>query len=233
MPGHTEPDDVRGPGGELGKLGTVQFTATAVKANAVLEAQLEQHREILSSLQAAVTRQADLLAEDSRRRETEIGSARRDLLLALLPVMDGLEAALANGQAQLARLPVGGDSRAILSGWLDGLSLVQCRLADVLGRCGVEPIPAVGHVFDPTLHMAAAVDAGSQAPAGTVVAEDRRGYRSATEVLRYAEVVVSRPAGSPVDVSPQPPRPQGKSGDPARAASRQLTAGRRFRVEPW
>jgi molecular chaperone GrpE len=226
--GRAEADDVHELGGRLGKLSRVQF-----KANAMLEAQLEQHREILSALQAAVARQADLLAELARHRESEVESARRDLLLALLPVLDGLEAALANGQGQLARLPAGGEARLTLSGWLDGLSLVQRRMADVLGRYGVDPIPAVGQLFDPTLHMAVGVDADSRAPSGTVVAEDRRGYRSPTEVLRYAEVIVSRPAESPVDASPQPPRPQGKSGEPARAPWRHLTAGRRFRVERW
>jgi len=228
QPGQADPDDIRGLGEQLNKLSKVQF-----KANALLEAQLEQHKEALSTLQAAVARQADILAAASLHQQKEIESARRDLLLALLPVMDGLEAALANGQQQLPRLPAGADAQAMLSGWLDGLSLVQRRMADVLGRCGVEPIPALGQVFDPNLHLAAGVDTSGRAPAGTIVAEDRRGYRSPAEVLRYAEVIVSRPGLAPPAGPPQPERRQAEGGQAGQPASRNLIAGRRFQVEQW
>jgi molecular chaperone GrpE len=228
QPGQGEPDDIRELGQQLGKLGKVQF-----KANTLLEAQLEQHKETLSTLQAAVARQADMLAAASLHQQKEIESARRDLLLALLPVLDGLEAALTNGQQQLARLPSGGDAHTMLSGWLDGLNLVQRRMTDVLARCGVEPIPAVGQVFDPNLHLAAGVDTSGKAPAGTIVAEDLRGYRSPTEVLRYAEVIVSRPASPPPPADqPEPLPPQGEPED-RQVASRNLIAGRRFQVEGW
>jgi molecular chaperone GrpE len=64
---------------------------------------------------------------------------------------------------------------------------------DVLAQEGVEPIPTIGTPFDPYLHVATVVAPGADAPPETVLAEEKRGYRSREGVLRYAEVVVARP----------------------------------------
>jgi molecular chaperone GrpE len=175
-------------GQQLSKLGKVQF-----KANTLLEAQVEQQKETLSTLQKTIARQDELLAALAGRQQEAIEAARRDLVLAMLPVLDGLEAALENGQRQIPRLQAA-DAQATLAAWLDGLRLARDRMLEMLAQAEIEPIPAVGHSFDPHLHVAAGVDTSGRAPAGMIVAEDRRGYRSPSGVLRYAEVIVSRPA---------------------------------------
>jgi molecular chaperone GrpE len=175
-------------GQQLSKLGKVQF-----KANTLLEAQVEQQKETLSTLQKTIARQDELLAALAGRQQEAIEAARRDLVLAMLPVLDGLEAALENGQRQIPRLQAA-DAQATLAAWLDGLRLARDRMLEVLAQAEIEPIPAVGHSFDPHLHVAAGVDTSGRAPAGMIVAEDRRGYRSPSGVLRYAEVIVSRSA---------------------------------------
>jgi molecular chaperone GrpE (heat shock protein) len=176
-------------GQQLSKLGKVQF-----KANTLLEAQVEQQKEALSALQKSVARQDELLAGLAGRQQEAIEATRRDMVLAMLPVLDGLDAALENGQRQIPRLQAA-DAQATLAAWLDGLRLARDRMLEVLAQAQIEPIPAVGHAFDPHLHVAAGVDTSGAAPAGTIVAEDRRGYRSPAGVLRYAEVIVSRPTG--------------------------------------
>jgi molecular chaperone GrpE len=175
-------------GDQLSKLGKVQF-----KANTLLEAQVEQTQEALAALQKTVARQDDLIASLSERQGETIQAARSDLILAMLPALDGLEAALESGRRQIEHLDGTEEARAALAAWLDGLRLVRDRMLDVLAQAEVQPIPAVGHSFDPHLHVAVGVDTTGRAPAGTIVAEDRRGYRSPSGVLRYAEVVVSRP----------------------------------------
>jgi molecular chaperone GrpE (heat shock protein) len=43
------------------------------------------------------------------------------------------------------------------------------------------------------MHIAIGTTAEGKGPAGTIVAEERRGYRSPAGVLRYAEVIVYQP----------------------------------------
>lgn len=86
---------------------------------------------------------------------------------------------------------------AALESWAEGLMLVERRLLAFLERAGVEPISAIGLPFDPHSHLAVAVEAGSDAPDGTVVREELRGYtvpsrEGGRRVLRAAEVVVAR-----------------------------------------
>ncbi|MFW6136331.1 MAG: nucleotide exchange factor GrpE [Chloroflexota bacterium] len=83
-------------------------------------------------------------------------------------------------------------------------------LADLLARVeagNVTPIPTVDHPFDPHRHVAVATTSEADVPPGTVVREERRGYRTPDGVLRYAEVIVHRPASDRPD------------GEPATAAS--------------
>jgi molecular chaperone GrpE len=81
----------------------------------------------------------------------------------------------------------------MLAGWLDGLRLVRERLLAILEAGGVTPIPTVGQPFDPYLHVAVGTSGAGDGPPGTIVSEERRGYRCPAGVLRYAEVIVYRP----------------------------------------
>jgi molecular chaperone GrpE (heat shock protein) len=44
--------------------------------------------------------------------------------------------------------------------------------------------------------VAVATDTGGRAPDGIIVGEDRRGYISPNQVLRFAEVIVARSPGN-------------------------------------
>jgi GrpE len=85
-----------------------------------------------------------------------------------------------------------------LEAWLEGLRLLERRLLGAFSREGVEPIPAVGQLFDPRRHLAVAVERSGSSPddvvrPNTVVREERRGYVAGERVLRPAEVVVAVP----------------------------------------
>ena len=186
---------------QLGRLGKAQF-----KEHTLAEAEQAQQEEMLSALRATVARQEQMLATLGQNHQREAESVHHDLLLSLLPVIDGLEAALTSGARQVVHSSEGGDSRSVLIAWLDGLRVVHRRMLDVLAQAGVEPIQAVGQPFDPGLHLAVGVDASGRAPTGIVVTEQRRGYRASGGVLRFAEVVVSRPADS-FPLRPRQPQP--------------------------
>ena len=111
-------------------------------------------------------------AEKSRLMAAE--SIVRDLL----PVLDHLELALQHAE----------DASG---GLAEGVELVRKQMMDVLTRHGVEPIPALGEVFDPHVHEAMMRQPSDQYDADTVCQEFQRGYRLGGIVLRPSKVVVS------------------------------------------
>jgi molecular chaperone GrpE len=125
-----------------------------------------------------------MLAEfDNYRRRTRQERAvaeeagKREVLLALLDVMDDFDRAL---------LHVGDASDAVSN----GLRLIRQRFSDVLHSNGVTPFDSEGKPFDPTVHEAMTIIDNDGDESGTVYAEDRRGYFMNGELLRPARVAV-------------------------------------------
>ena len=114
------------------------------------------------------TRQEQALAEQNGKRE---------VLLALLDVMDDFDRAL---------LHVGEAPDAVA----DGLKLIRQRFSDVLHSNGVTPFDSEGELFDPTVHEAMTVIDSDGEESGTVYTERRRGYFINGELLRPAQVAV-------------------------------------------
>jgi molecular chaperone GrpE len=185
---------------EVRKLGKAQF-----KANAMVEDQSARWEQVIAEARAAQEQQAQLVETVAEER---VAARERELLEAFLPALDGLESAIASGRRYLEvrdraasvssispaqAVLVSPADRAMLAGWLDGLRLVRERLLAILEAGGVTPIPTVGHPFDPYLHVAVGTAARGEGQAGTIVEEERRGYRCSAGVLRHAEVIVYRP----------------------------------------
>ena len=119
---------------------------------------------------------------DRQRRELSEAAAA-DLIRDLLPIIDDLERAMA-----AARLEPVSDTSAVLR----GVELTHRHLLEQLRRRGVEPIEAVGEMFDPELHESVAVEPAMGKPDGEIVEEFRRGYRVAGRLLRPSMVKVAR-----------------------------------------
>ena len=118
-----------------------------------------------------------LLAEfDNYRRRTRQEQAlaaengKRDVLLALLDVMDDFDRAL---------LHVGKAPDAVA----DGLRLIRQRFGDVLHSNGVTAFDSEGKPFDPTVHEAMTVIDSDGEESGTVYTEHRRGYFMNAQLL--------------------------------------------------
>ena len=79
-----------------------------------------------------------------------------------------------------------------LAAWLEGLHLVHERFLRLLADENIQAIAAQDQAFDPHLHVAVAAITRDDIPAGTIVAEERKGYRQNDRVLRFAEVVVAK-----------------------------------------
>lgn len=124
-------------------------------------------------------------------RDREDWDARRtaEIFEELLRVRDDFERALAHAPEQPD--PV-----------MDGVRLVHRHLVELFERFGVTPIDAVGLPFDPELHDAVLQVERLDVAPHTVVDVALPGYLVGDRVLRHAQVVVSRPAGSPAGEGP-------------------------------
>jgi molecular chaperone GrpE len=138
--------------------------------------------------QAAQNRDAMLRAladaENARKRfQAEAANAQKYALErfaeTLLPVMDSLEAALANPDASPQALR-------------DGVALTLRQLNSALEKARIAPIaPVPGERFDPHRHQAmAAVESDSEP--NTVVATMQKGYQLHDRILRPALVTVAK-----------------------------------------
>jgi len=118
--------------------------------------------------------------ENARKRlerlhEERVAEAKRNLLRRVIAVADNLERALAHQEAR--------------DGLIEGIRLTHRQLQDLLRSEGVEPIQALGQLFNPAEHEAVALVEGP-GPPGTIVGEELRGYRQGEHLLRPAQVRV-------------------------------------------
>ncbi|EHP40710.1 heat shock protein GrpE [Cupriavidus basilensis OR16] len=97
----------------------------------------------------------------------------------LLPVMDSLQAALADGSGDIAKLR-------------EGVELTSRQLVSAFEKGKIVELNPVGEKFDPHRHQAISMVPAPQEP-NTVVTVLQRGYMIADRVLRPALVTVSAP----------------------------------------
>jgi len=127
--------------------------------------------------------QADF--ENYRKRvEKEVGDVKRfsneRLLTDLLTVKDELDLAFAKAR-ETKQNPV----------LLEGVSMIQKRVQNILSKEGVERIPGAGSMFNPEYHEAALRVVSDDEEEGTVLEEVRAGYMLKGRVLRPSIVKVA------------------------------------------
>jgi molecular chaperone GrpE len=147
------------------------------------EAEVERLREELASEREQGLRalaEFDNYRRRVRRESADAGRAgRRDLLLALLDVMDDFDRAVEH---------VGEASDAVA----DGLRLIHQRLRGVLEANGVTSFESKGRLFDPAVHEGMSLVDSDEYESGSVCEEYLRGYLWDGELLRPARVIVAR-----------------------------------------
>ena len=156
----------------------------AIQPETSVEAQLSEiQAQLVASNDAFLRAKAE--AENVRRRaEEEMSKARKfaveSFAESLLPVMDSLQAAIAQPEANTATV-------------LEGVHATLRQLAAALERNKViEVAPPPGTKFDPHQHQAISMVPAEQ-EANTVVAVLQKGYLIADRVLRPALVTVAAP----------------------------------------
>lgn len=117
-----------------------------------------------------------------KREELEAQSqAAASVLARTLPLLDDLERALKDR-------PPHGEAAT----WADGIELITRKWKAILESQGLEPIPAEGQKFDPTLHEALSHEESPDHVEGEVIEVIAQGYRIGERVVRPALVRVAK-----------------------------------------
>jgi molecular chaperone GrpE len=145
-------------------------------------AEAEQQRDEFRKL--AQMTQADFENYQKRFQRTlaeERRYAQKPLAGDLLSTLDNLDRALAAARQNKEDGPL-----------VQGVSMVQSQLLDVLRRHGVTKIETQGQPFDANLHEAVMQQPSAEHPPGTVLQTLEQGFMLHDRVLRPARVVVSK-----------------------------------------
>lgn len=140
-----------------------------------VQSRFEQLRKQLQSETDETRRRLNRAADERAQRE------KADFIAGLLPVLDNLQRATAAAAT--------GSSAEVIA---EGVRQTSASFESALAAAGVEPIEAMGAMFDPELHDAVETVEVAPEDEGKVVAEYTRGYKLGDLLLRPARVKVGR-----------------------------------------
>lgn len=116
-----------------------------------------------------------------REREEMRSQCGREVLLAMLPVLDNFERAIeaSRGAADAATV-------------LTGVEMIRDQMRQTLLSQGLEPVEALGRKFDPTYHEAIGVEERDDVEDGHVIDVLQEGFVMGQRLLRPAMVRVAK-----------------------------------------
>ena len=167
--GHPEAESVESPE-EVAEAveAELQDAVEAESADAALAA---ERLDSLLRLQAEFT---NFKNRTAREKEQLRGFVTSELVTALLPVLDDIDAARKHGDLQ------------------DGpFASIAAKLEELLGKQGVERFGEVGDAFDPNIHEAVLQQPTDEVAEDYVSMVLRYGYRVNDRVVRTAQVAVA------------------------------------------
>ena len=153
--------------------------ATIEEWQAALEIAVKQRDEYLDSLRRVQADFQNFKRRNSTARSDGYEEGAREVVAAMLPVIDNLERAI--GAAVQA-----GDENSPM---LEGVKMTLKSMLESAGRFGLTEIPAEGCEFDPEVHNAVMREETDDP--GKVLEVFQKGYKVKDRVIRYAMVKVS------------------------------------------
>ncbi|TSD66190.1 nucleotide exchange factor GrpE [Inquilinus sp. KBS0705] len=167
--------------------GQVDGQETATQTDNVEEEITSPEEVFKQELSLANDKYLRLYAEfDNFRRRTikEREEARKtegkDVIVALLPVLDDFERALKAMETATDVAPV-----------KQGIELIQTKLKNALAQKGLKEMVSIGTPFDADLHEAITnIPAPTDDLKGKVIDEMEKGYELNEKVIRFAKVIV-------------------------------------------
>ena len=153
--------------------------ATVEEWQAALEIAVKQRDEYLDSLRRVQADFQNFKRRNSTARSDGYEEGAREVVAAMLPVIDNLERAID------AAVKAGDEG----SPMLDGVKMTLKSMLESAGRFGLTEIPAEGCEFDPEVHNAVMREVTDDP--GKVIEVFQKGYKVKERVIRYSMVKVS------------------------------------------
>lgn len=157
-----------------------------------LEAVAESEREQYHSERERLLRTAAEAVNSKKRLEIDaqkqLKFANKNLIEGLIPVLDSFEAAIKSLSDDNSEHQTSSE----ITHFSEGVQLVQKQLLDVLKMNGLTLIEAIDGPFNPNLHEAVFATESDDVPEGDVIEEFRCGYQLHDQILRAAQVIVSK-----------------------------------------
>lgn len=150
-------------------------TRAAEKLAQEVQSRFQQLRDRLQKETDETRQRLNRAADERAQRE------KADFIASLLPVLDNLQRA--------TEAAYSGSSSGTIG---EGVRRTAESFESALAAAGVEPIQAVGELFDPELHEAVDTIEVEPEQEGRVMAEYSSGYRLGERLLRPARVKVGR-----------------------------------------
>lgn len=139
----------------------------------------ELRRKVAEHEERTLRLQADFsnLRNRSAKQQEELSVfVTQNLIAGILPVLDNMERALtAQGDAEALR---------------EGMDMVYRQFLTILEKNGLQPVVAVGEIFDPARHEAVMRVEAAEQPDGFVLEEFQKGYAVHGKVVRPSMVKV-------------------------------------------
>lgn len=162
---------------------TAQEDAEIYETEPSPESELDQLRAEAAQYKDNYLRATADFQNFKRRTEKEKADiykyASEKLLVEILPIVDNIERAMSHVPEQEQ------------GGLADGLRMIQKSLLNLLDKNGVEPIGAVGEIFDPEVHHAVQMVPSEDHEPHVVIEEYQKGYKLNGKVIRHSMVKVS------------------------------------------
>jgi molecular chaperone GrpE len=117
----------------------------------------------------------------NRAADERTERSKAEFIASMLPVLDNLERAIEAS-----------DNESSTDQLVAGVKKTAESFANALSAAGVEPLVALGELFDPELHEAVETVPAETESDGKVVGVYTRGYRLGDRLLRPARVAVGR-----------------------------------------
>ncbi len=149
---------------------------------AAAQAELAEYRD---KMLRAVAEFDNYKKRMERDRQAAMKYAGEHILREMLPVVDNLERAIAQG------IIAENAAEQKLAALLEGVQLTLKSMLAVLEKFEVKAIESVGRPFDPNLQEALVMEPSDVVPASHVVSEFEKGYYYKDRLLRVAKVIVS------------------------------------------
>ena len=158
--------------------------------------ELDQQVQALLTDLHSVRKDVEVNKDLTKRAQAELSNLRRRtdddritwqrqsnsrLLVKMLPVVDELELAVTHA-----------DDGQPSESWVEGVKLIQRKVATLLESEGVTKIEAAGVQFNPVEHEAIGTEESIAFSSGSIIQVVRNGYKLHDRIIQAAQVVVAR-----------------------------------------